>query len=209
MNSLERSWGAFSRSRAVEYLTGFGHPSLESRDVVASVLKGLASDGARTLLDLGCGNGGMAEFLRQRQVALAYTGVDFSEPLLDAAQQSNPAACFVKDDIESLNRIESRFDVALYSHVLEMLGSPQASLVRAAEIARVVVIRFFEPPDGDIDRVEMLEMDVGETTVPYLRRTMSRDYYRLILVAAGCASIDVYRCESARDQVHVLRFPDS
>jgi hypothetical protein len=97
--------------------------------------------------------------------------------------------------------------VALYSHVLEMLGSPQLSLQRAAKLARTVVVRFFEPPDGEVDIVEIREMDVGDRLVPYIRRTMSRDYYRLILARAGCEAIEIYRCESAVDQVHVLRFP--
>ena len=56
--------------------------------------------------------------------------------------------------------------------------------------------------------VEICEMDVGDRVVPYLRRSMSRDYYRLILARAGCESIDIYRCESALDQVHVLHFAE-
>jgi predicted TPR repeat methyltransferase len=206
MSSLERSWGAFSPQRAREYLTTYGHPSVESREIVASILADLARRRAITLLDLGCGNGGMASFLREKNVNVAYTGVDFSEPLLAAARAEHPEAVFIKDDVQTLSKVDGRFDVLLYSHVLEMLGSPQASLLRAAEIAPVVIVRFFEPPDGDVDLVELLEMDVGDTTVPYLRRTMSNDYYRLLLHTAGVESVEVYRAESARDQVHVLRF---
>jgi predicted TPR repeat methyltransferase len=206
MSRLERSWGAFSDERAAGYLTEYGHPSLESRDVVAVLLRRLASSGAKTLLDLGCGNGGMASFLRDHRVDLAYTGVDFSEPLLRAARASNPGAVFLRDDVETLNSIQHGFDVVLYSHVLEMLGSPQAALQRAAQLTSIVLVRFFEPPEADVDSVELLEMDVGASVVPYLRRTMSRDYYRLVLARAGCRSVDVYRCESSRDQVHVLDF---
>jgi hypothetical protein len=49
-------------------------------------------------------------------------------------------------------------------------------------------------------------MDVGGEAVPYLRRKMSRDYYRLILAKAGCREVDVYRDESSKDQIHLLRF---
>jgi ubiquinone/menaquinone biosynthesis C-methylase UbiE len=148
----------------------------------------------------------MASFLRERKVNVDYTGVDFSAPLINAARAAHPDARFIQDNVERLARVEGRYDVVLYSHVLEMLGSPQASLQRAAQLAPTVIVRFFEPPDGTIDVVEMVEMDVGGVHVPYLRRTMSRDYYRLILAAAGCVSIDLYRCENARDQVHVLHF---
>jgi len=204
---LERAWGSFSRERAAGYLTTYGHPSPESRAIVADVLSRLARKGEISILDLGCGNGGMSAYLHNRGVRVRYTGVDFSEPLLQAAREAHPAAMFVQDDVETLANVKGPFDVALYSHVLEMLGSPQLSLQRAAKLARTVVVRFFEPPDGEVDIVEIREMDVGDRLVPYIRRTMSRDYYRLILARAGCEAIEIYRCESAVDQVHVLRFP--
>jgi predicted TPR repeat methyltransferase len=205
---LERAWGSFSRERAAGYLTTYGHPSPESRAIVADILSRLAGKGEISLADLGCGNGGMSEYLRERRVRVRYTGVDFSEPLLQAAREAHPDATFVQDDVEMLTNVQGPFDAVLYSHVLEMLGSPQASLQRAAQLARTVVVRFFEPPDGEVDVVEIREMDVGDRLVPYIRRSMSRDYYRLILARAGCKAVEIYRCESAVDQVHILRFPE-
>jgi SAM-dependent methyltransferase len=207
VNFLERAWGSFSRERAAGYLTTYGHPSPESRAIVADVLSRLAAKGQISLADLGCGNGGMCGYLHESGVRVRYTGVDFSGPLLEAAREAHPEATFVQDDVEKLVNLEGPFDVVLYSHVLEMLGSPQASLERAAQLARTIVVRFFEPPDGEVDMVDIREMDVGDRLVPYIRRTMSRDYYRLILAHAGCEAIEIYRCESAVDQVHVLRFP--
>jgi predicted TPR repeat methyltransferase len=206
MSSLERSWSAFSAERAAAYLTTEDHPSPESREIVAAVLRELATKQEVALLDLGCGNGGMASFLRERRVPVRYTGVDFSEPLLSAARDTNSEGRFVQDDVEKLENVEGPFDVVLYSHVLEMLSSPQASLQQAAALAPTAIVRFFEPPDGEVDRVDLCEMDVGGRLVPYLRRTMSRDYYRLLLARAGCELIELYRCEFARDQVHVLHF---
>jgi hypothetical protein len=88
-----------------------------------------------------------------------------------------------------------------------MLSSPERSLLKARTFAGLIIIRFFEPPDFETDTVELRDMDIGEgRTVPYIRRKMSRDYYRLILTKLGCTSVDVYRAESAKDQVHVLHY---
>lgn len=206
MSFLERSWSAFSDERAERYLVSDGSPSPESRDIVGDVLQKLASRRGIAVLDLGCGNGWMYRYLAERQIPLRYTGVDFSEPLLNVARRLSPEAEFVRDDVEQLSTVRQSFDVVLYSHVLEMLGSPQAALLRAAELAPVVIIRFFNPPENDVDSVEIAEMDVGGKTVPYLRRSMSHDYYRLLLASTGCSSVDVYHCEFSRDQVHVCSF---
>ena len=49
-------------------------------------------------------------------------------------------------------------------------------------------------------------LDVGaDKQVPYLRRKMSRDYYRLILSRLGCSKVDIYR-DTTKDQIHVLHF---
>jgi trans-aconitate methyltransferase len=203
----ESSWGAFSAQRAAAYLTTEGHPSPESRALLAEILRGLSSGRELAVLDLGCGNGGLYGSLADSGLRLQYTGVDFSEPLLEAARAAFPAATFVRDDVQVVSEVEGPYDVVLYSHVLETLESPQASLQRAGELAPVVVIRFFEPPESDVDTAELREMDVGGKSVPYIRRRMSRDYYRLLLSTAGCESVDVYLPDGSRDQVHVLRFP--
>jgi trans-aconitate methyltransferase len=203
VSSLERSWGAFSDQRAEEYLTT-GASSPESRDIVVDILLSLSRGRKLAVLDLGCGNGATYRYLVERKVQMTYTGVDFSEPLLEAARRSGPEATFLRDDVEKLEAVSGPFDVVLYSHVLEMLGSPQASLERAAQLAPTIILRFFEPPEHAIDLVELLEMDVGGRSVPYLRRTMSRDYYRLLLARVDAKTVDVYRCESSKDQVHVV-----
>jgi SAM-dependent methyltransferase len=206
MTTLRGSWNAFSIQAAEEYLITSGFPSPESRDIVVAILSGLGRRRPASLLDIGCGNGSLYGALREQGARVEYTGVDVSEPLLAAARRAYPEAAFVEDDAERLARVTRGFDVVLFSHVLEMLGSPQAALRRAAALAPLVIVRFFEPPDHPVDLVELREMDVGDRTVPYLRRSMSRDYYRLLLADVGCTAVDVYRCEFAKDQVHVLRF---
>ncbi len=207
---LQRSWGALTPSRAVEYLRTYGAPSATSRVLTAEVIEELAGRRPVRLLDLGCGNGQMLELFRERGMDLDYTGVDFSEPLLTAARErfaDDPRARFIAADVNDPQGVDGGYDIALYSHVLEILSSPEASLRRARDLARHTVIRFFEPPEHDVDVVELREMEIGDgTTVPYLRRKIARDSYRLMLARLGCTAVDVYRDEGSVDQVHVLRY---
>jgi hypothetical protein len=133
-----------------------------------------------------------------------------SEPLLAVARDNHAGdsrASFMLADVETLEGVGGGFDVAVYSHVLEILSSPERALRSASERARHVAIRFFEPPDAEMDLVELREMEIGDgSTVPYLRRTMGRDFYRLILAKVGCHRVDVYQDETAKDQIHVLHY---
>jgi SAM-dependent methyltransferase len=207
---LESSWNALTPGRAREYLRTFGAPSQGSRQLLVEVLQRHARRGQLSIVDLGCGNGQMLELFRESGAQWSYTGVDFSEPLLDAARETfsgDPQASFVHADVNTLGGLDGHWDIAIYSHVIEMIGSPEQSLLRAAQIADAVAIRFFEPPEFETDLVELREMEVGDgTSVPYLRRKMGRDYYRMILARMGCSRVDVYRDESSTDQVHLLRF---
>ena len=207
---LDRSWGSMTAQRAKEYLRTYGAPSEGSKRLLVEVLTRVARGRRLSIVDLGCGNAQLLETFRTSGLDWPYTGVDFSVPLLEAARESfahDENASFVQADVNGLEDLAGHWDVAIYSHVIEMLGSPERSLLRAAEVADSIAIRFFEPPDFDTDLVELREMEVGDgTTVPYLRRMMGRDYYRLILAKAGCKRADVYRDETSKDQVHLLRF---
>lgn len=206
MSVLQDSWGAFGKKTAKNYLKTFGTPSLESKQILFEVLRDISGGNKISVIDLGCGNANLAEYLGEKHLNFEYTGVDFSQVLLDAAQEAYPKASFIQDDVNVLQKVTKLYDVAVYSHVIEMLSSPEQSLLAAKKIAKKIVIRYFEPPESDTDWVELLEMDIGEgRRVPYLRRRMSKDYYRLILSKINCKSVDVYR-DGFKDQVHVLHY---
>ena len=98
-------------------------------------LLALLGPGARHVLDVGCGAGDNAALLRARGPGLSVSGVTFSpaeaeraEPFLDR--------CWVFD-IEGELPAElstERFDVLLFSHVLEHLRDPSAVLARFVEL---------------------------------------------------------------------------
>lgn len=211
MGFLEESWNAFSPEVSSKYLKGFGAPSMASKVLLADVLKQLAGQQPLRMIELGCGNGQLAEYFVERGLNFTYLGVDFSVPLLEAGRQAfadNANISFLKDDVQSLAGVTEKFDVAVYSHVLEMLSSPEASLAASKRVASRIVIRFFEPPDAEMTTVDIRDLNTGKEEskpVPYLRWTMGRDFYRLILARLGVTHVDVYRSQE-KDQVHVLHF---
>lgn len=209
-DTLENSWSAFTADVAKVYLDGHGHPSLRSKELLVDILADIGRGDALRILDIGCGNGQLLRHFRSRALPCTYVGVDFSTTLLAAAREqfaNDRSATFFHDNVETLGTVTERFDAAVFSHVIEILSCPEASLRRAAALARLVLIRFFEPPEFDVDTVELREMDIGNgTMVPYLRRKMSRDYYRLILARMNCRKVDIYQAEGDKDQIHVLSF---
>lgn len=206
MSKLRESWDAFSPEVAAAYLKTFGHPASGSKQILLDVIRSLSDRAKPSVLDLGCGNGQLLEFFKEKGLACDYTGVDFSDALLAVARRQNREASFIRGDVNQLSTLVSdRFDFVIYSHVIEMLESPELSLHEAKKATNRVLIRFFEPPEFEVDTVELREMDLGLGKVPYLRRKMSKSYYQLILANAGCKRVDVYR-DVSKDQVHVLYF---
>ncbi len=124
MSDLSDSWNAFSPKIASQYLKTYGHPSVSSKSLLLEVLRKLTKRLKRPrVIDLGCGNGQLAEYFVEEGFDCDYTGVDFSDVLLEAGCRALPHAKFVKDDVNSMTVVKGNFDVALYSHVVELLSA--------------------------------------------------------------------------------------
>lgn len=206
MSRSRESWGSFSPEVAAAYLKTFGHPAPGSKQILLDVMRSMSVGKKPSVIDLGCGNGQLYEYFKEQGWQCDYTGVDFSEALLSVAHCQNPDGMFIHGDVNQLSTLITRkFDFVIYSHVIEMLESPEQSLLEAKKATDRVLIRFFEPPEFDVDTVELREMDLGQGKVPYLRRKMSRSYYQLLLAEVGCKKVDVFQ-DVSKDQVHVLYF---
>ena len=69
------------------------------------------------ILDIGCGNGGLARFLSP-EPGIAYMGIDISETALVAARAVAPNYTFVVADAESPPQGLGTFDVLVFNEVL-------------------------------------------------------------------------------------------
>ena len=85
MSQSERSWGAFTKDFATDFLKTIGSPSMTGRELLVDVIGRIVPESG-SVLDLGCGNAQLYEYMRERRLGYRYTGVDFSESLLEAAR---------------------------------------------------------------------------------------------------------------------------
>lgn len=95
-----------------------------------------ASSGRRpTLLDVGCGYGGLFEYARLSGVALDYTGIDLVSEMVDHAASAHVGATFVCGDFLA-SEFDTRFDYVVCSGImtqkLKATRRAMAAYVRAA-----------------------------------------------------------------------------
>lgn len=82
----------------------------------------LGQNNQLNILDVGCGNGRLVDYLQSCKMPFAYTGVDSDKTLLSIARKKYPTAEFVEADIISdttpLLSIQQKFDVVTLFGVL-------------------------------------------------------------------------------------------
>lgn len=88
------------------------------------------------VLDLGCGNGRWFEIFKDKKVD--YTGVDFSEKLIEIAKRRFPEGKFLVADALNLPFSENFFDKVYSLSVLHHIPSKELRLQFFKEIKRVL-----------------------------------------------------------------------
>ena len=104
-------------------------------DTASVLAESLAMDGARSILDIGCGRGALARALIKRGFAVA--GIDVTEALLDEARDAAPEATFTVGVAEDLPFEPRSFDAAVFLNSLHHV--PVARMADALDEARRVV----------------------------------------------------------------------
>jgi ubiquinone/menaquinone biosynthesis C-methylase UbiE len=207
MDFLKASWGKFTGATAREFLRTTGAPAHTSMDLMVKILRDRSRMAPTdSLLDIGCGNASVYSSLKAGGLSCRYIGIDFSSALLRAGREIHPEVGLFEMDARALALRDRSIDYVVFSHVLEMLSSPELALRESRRVCRKsIIIRFFEPPVFEFDETELRFMEYGGMgKVPYLRRKMSKNFYDMMLSNCGIRSVDVYQDVSSKDQIHVL-----
>lgn len=122
-------------------LSNPGHRRLvEGRDTqLARLLKaGCESLPEASILDVGCGGGGVALLVDRYRLPLAVTGVDLLAERVDAARRLAPSATFLVGSADEMPFNDASFDLVSAITLFSSLPSPALELGVAREIDRVL-----------------------------------------------------------------------
>lgn len=122
-----------------------------------SIIRNAVGDEVRTVLDLGCGYGGLMKAI-SRDESWEVTGVDADSNSLQSARNTPTYKYLIKGDLETVVRglikKKQKFDVVLMSQVIEHLtkqkGERILDLIEKLVIKRIVITT----PNGFMEQIE-------------------------------------------------------
>lgn len=122
-----------------------------------SIIRNAVGDEVRTVLDLGCGYGGLMKAI-SRDESWEVTGVDADSNSLQSARNTPAYKYLIKGDLETVVRglikKKQKFDVVLMSQVIEHLtkqkGERILDLIEKLVIKRIVITT----PNGFMEQIE-------------------------------------------------------
>lgn len=135
---------------------------------------------ARSILDLGCGQGKpMAMIKLRRKIELA-VGVDLYRPYIKIAKEQKIHDRYIVKDIRKVNHPPKSFDVVLANQVIEHLSKKDAlSLIKKMEkIAKKQVI--ISTPIGEIDHPDARENKYQEHKSHFLPEELEKMGYKTL-----------------------------
>ncbi len=109
-----------------------GWGSAESQRKRFEILSAVGDLGGCSMLDVGCGIGGLYEYLSGIYTELSYTGVDINQSMLKIAASRYPGLNFICADLLAENNLleNSRFDYVFLSGALNLSHDNQEQMVR-------------------------------------------------------------------------------
>ena len=89
------------------------------------------------ILDMGCFNGNFYNFLKENNFSIkTFTGVDFSERLIERAKNRFPKQKWVVSDCKELPFENESFDVVTLMELLEHIDEPELVLKEAKRVCK-------------------------------------------------------------------------
>ncbi|MDO5096595.1 MAG: class I SAM-dependent methyltransferase [Peptostreptococcaceae bacterium] len=100
-----------------------------TREAVLSTIAKYRAEKWKKLLDIGCGTGQLLTDIEQRfGKNISLLGIDYSQGMIDIAEQKSTAARFLLKDVGELLSIGERFDIITCTHSLPYYENQQKAV---------------------------------------------------------------------------------
>jgi len=155
--------------------------------------KGYLKNG-QDILDLGCGNGRLVELLNEYK--MNYTGLDYSQKIIEQAKKKYPNQKFIVADALDLSLLNQKFDivfcVALLHHIpskklrLQVMQNIKTVLKPGGKllmtnwnlwqkryikyIIKYTLLKLAEPAKVVIDDIKAIDLDLQDTFIPWQKK---------------------------------------
>ena len=141
-----------------------------TREYVKDIIRKEWMEGARSLLDLGCGPGELIRTVRQELRDMAITGVDFSEGMLQVSKRTNPDSRHILMDAEDLDGLNEDYDLITCTHSLPYYRNKGKVITRIADRLKPggKLIIAFASGDSNYDRIalSLVKLTTGPAGYP-------------------------------------------
>ncbi|WP_409228094.1 class I SAM-dependent methyltransferase [Gudongella sp. SC589] len=104
-----------------------------TREYVKDIIKGEWMEGARSLLDLGCGPGELIRSVREELRDMEITGLDFSKGMLQTSRRNNPYVRHLNMEAEDIGDLDEKFDLISCTHSLPYYRNKRGVIKDIAE----------------------------------------------------------------------------
>jgi ubiquinone/menaquinone biosynthesis C-methylase UbiE len=143
LDGIRATYGAYGREgrSALWNSRNIGFRRLtEQRDAVLADLirRSPSSSGEGSLLDVGCGSGGIAALVESENLPFKVTGIDLLPERVAAARERVPSATFLVGSADDMPFDDASFDIATATTLFSSLPSPRLEEAIAKEIDRVM-----------------------------------------------------------------------
>lgn len=103
-----------------------------TREYVKDIIRGEWMEGARSLLDLGCGPGELISLVGEDLKDMEITGLDFSRGMLQISSIENPNARHLQMDAEDIGDLDEKFDLVSCTHSLPYYRNKRSVIKKIA-----------------------------------------------------------------------------
>jgi ubiquinone/menaquinone biosynthesis C-methylase UbiE len=127
---------AAARSRYQEMLDSQEENQLAADSIASRFLDEIAGSGARTVLEVGCGNGWLYRHLRAKGFSGTYHGVEVAQYIIDRNSTRHPEGRWRRGTAYEIGLPDGSTDVCFAFYVLEHMVYPERGLEEMLRVVR-------------------------------------------------------------------------